>query len=381
LAPQAGDECIVIFANDSWYRVIRSNDPNLEKIKHPRHDLNHGIALVGMALNPARPDRERTMREAPSPKEGVLEISNGEASLSLNESGEIVLKNGKGSITLTAEGQISLKREGQPESRTRSSSKGIEIMDTMSQLVAATQNLTTTGSSTAQATSPASKAELDRIQTHFNYVLVKDDEGNETDSENIGNIDKVLIQEKLIHQNEKNDKGNYILKDIVRKFGCNMRILQAIGEIELGKALTAKQIEDIYDKGCVLGKINKNNCGVLDNNWVIKETMRTLFEIPEDAEKVIANMKCPAVLGNHPSVEYEKDGYDTELPTNINHYSSRFVRREHKTNAVSLGGRHYVLTYRDRKNSKEIFTWDPYINYDDVNFVIIEDIRFRFFDY
>jgi len=109
MAPQAGDECIVIFANDSWYRVIRSNDPNLEKIKHPRHDLNHGIALVGMSLNPARPDRERTMREAPSPKEGVLEISNGNSSLALNEEGLVEVITGNGALTLTNNGKFSVR--------------------------------------------------------------------------------------------------------------------------------------------------------------------------------------------------------------------------------------------------------------------------------
>jgi len=203
LAPQAGDECIVIFANDSWYRVIRSNDPNLEKIKHPRHDLNHGIALVGMALNPARPDRERTMREAPSPKEGVLEISNGESSLALNEEGLVELQNINGGLTINEAGQISLRKGNH------------ELLHLFDKLLEVLENLRIISPHNDRI-EPTQLAEIGSIRQDLETMLLEGDD-------NMNNEDPVVEEPARIpatvdvnrrsedaNGNERNEHGNFI---------------------------------------------------------------------------------------------------------------------------------------------------------------------------
>jgi hypothetical protein len=62
---------------------------------------------------------------------------------------------------------------------------------------------------------------------------------------------------------------------IIRRYGCALRCLQAIVELESGKALTAKDIIRLHE----IGVKNKNigdNCKIISNDGVIKETAEFL---------------------------------------------------------------------------------------------------------
>jgi hypothetical protein len=66
-----------------------------------------------------------------------------------------------------------------------------------------------------------------------------------------------------------------LLTPVIRRWGCNLRCLQAIAEIEAGRALTAAEIGGLYEEGLSQKAIGPN-CYINDNNAVIAAAARLL---------------------------------------------------------------------------------------------------------
>ncbi|MCL2520103.1 MAG: hypothetical protein FWE37_03740, partial [Spirochaetaceae bacterium] len=156
-----------------------------------------------MALNPARPDRERTMREAPSPKEGVLEISNGESSLALNEEGLVELQNINGGLTINEAGQISLRKGNH------------ELLHLFDKLLEVLENLRIISPHNDRI-EPTQLAEIGSIRQDLETMLLEGDD-------NMNNEDPVVEEPARIpatvdvnrrsedaNGNERNEHGNFI---------------------------------------------------------------------------------------------------------------------------------------------------------------------------
>ncbi|MCL2520141.1 MAG: hypothetical protein FWE37_03950, partial [Spirochaetaceae bacterium] len=330
-----------------------SNDPNLEKIKHPRHDLNHGIALVGMALNPARPDRERTMREAPSPKEGVLEISNGESSLALTEEGLMSLQNEKGGITLAENGRFAVRNGNE------------ELLSLFDELLSVLELLTVTSRSEGLLPiSPTQKAKVINIRSRFKSFLLNgtgsnengqdnaNDNNNETDNNGGGEtvVDENDREEsvfKLLLQTEVASENN-----VIGLYGCNLRVCQAMAEIVAGKNLTATQIKELYDNGVTNDweKVKDWQATVNSRKYIftgIRNNGQISCLVQNGDMAIKAAMK--KLIGSEagsPSHQFLGD-----------YTSSRFIRHRHKTTFTNSTGNHFTLT--DTKGERGFTTWDP----------------------
>lgn len=65
----------------------------------------------------------------------------------------------------------------------------------------------------------------------------------------------------------------------IRRYGCRFMCLSAIAMIEVGKALTYPQVEDLYGKACLLPDVvvNPNTalCGARED-WIINEAFKML---------------------------------------------------------------------------------------------------------
>ncbi|MCL2520805.1 MAG: hypothetical protein FWE37_07390, partial [Spirochaetaceae bacterium] len=234
---------------------------------------------------------------------------------------------------------------------------------------------------------PTQLTEIDAIKTKLQGFLLNGSEEDNTDNpkdeddkidDEIADEDEIeeedeemnrRVQDRLILQTDErlvfqaNERPTGVTRDdVIPRFGCNLRILQAIGEMlaheyftqqaanaendgEIvpveDRILKPQQIKDMFTKGTTanvqvwtsptafewLPAIRANDCFIRDNDWVIAETMRVL--------NVPTSITRPRVRDD-----------------NMN---SRFIRHEHTTRLLNGNeGTHFTL--RDR--TRGIY-WDP----------------------
>jgi hypothetical protein len=58
---------------------------------------------------------------------------------------------------------------------------------------------------------------------------------------------------------------------VIKRWGCNLRCLQAVCELEAGRSLTESEIISLYGSGVAKGSIG-TNCYINDNDAILAET-------------------------------------------------------------------------------------------------------------
>jgi hypothetical protein len=94
------------------------------------------------------------------------------------------------------------------------------------------------------------------------------------------------------------------LSPVIRRWGCNLRCLQAIAELEADRVLAPCEIEELYTLSTAAGLIGPN-CYVNDNNAVIRETA-----------KYLGLARWPQVVSNK-AARYLRIGYRVSAGTHF----------------------------------------------------------------
>ena len=155
---QAGDECLIIFADmciDSWWQSGEVQNWNDKR----RHDLSDAFAILGTWSQPNKIDNFSTASTRLRTLNGLtyVEVTNTDINLknqsgevNLKESGEIKAFNDNGSVDLSSSGNITL--ENSNGSITISSTGAISIGNNNGSIgIDATGNLTINGNSLSES--------------------------------------------------------------------------------------------------------------------------------------------------------------------------------------------------------------------------------------